>query len=226
VTPEELADKHPHLYHVTDPRNWDGIQKHGLLSTSRLLSLFEVPAANRVAIERRRRPESVRWWDPVHREAIINDNSPLIEKALIPYLDDGLTPADWYAKLNRRFFWVTKKRRDEFLQAKAHHGRDRMVLVLDTLSVAQQYAEQMELSPINSGSARRRPPRRGPSTFTALLRHDYPTWQKLRVRDKATLDRIAEVTEVGGVDHITDYVIGRHLVSGVDGRRIRLPPAQ
>jgi hypothetical protein len=51
VTPEELARKHPRLYHVTEPSNWKGIQKHGLLSTSRILSLFEVPAARRVTIE-------------------------------------------------------------------------------------------------------------------------------------------------------------------------------
>jgi hypothetical protein len=56
VTPEELAEQHPRLYHVTDPGNWEGIQKHGLLSTSSLLSLFEIPAARRVVIERQRRP--------------------------------------------------------------------------------------------------------------------------------------------------------------------------
>jgi flagella basal body P-ring formation protein FlgA len=56
----------------------------------------------------------------VHGEATINDNIPLIEKALTPYLDDGLEAADWYAMLNRRvFFWVTKNDADRFLQAKA-----------------------------------------------------------------------------------------------------------
>jgi hypothetical protein len=223
VTPDELAEKHPRLYHVTDPRNWDGIRKLALLPTSSLLSLFEIPAVRRVAIERQRRPDSVPLPShPVHGEATINDNIPLIEKALIPYLDDGLEAADWYAILNRRvFFWVTKKDADRFLQAKAHEGRERMVLVLRTLSVAKRYAEQMELSPINSGSARRRPARRGLSTFTPLLRHDYPTWQKLR--NKATPDRIVEVTVVGDLDHITDHLHERHVISGVEGHWISLP---
>ncbi len=75
MTPEELAEKHPRLYHVTDPRNWEGIQKHGLLSTSRLLSLFEVSDADRDGIERQRWPESVRLTHPVHGEAVITDNS-------------------------------------------------------------------------------------------------------------------------------------------------------
>jgi hypothetical protein len=87
--------------------------------------------------------------------------------------------------------------------------------VLDTLSVAQQNGEQMELSPINSGSARRLPARRGLSTFTPLLRHDYPTWQWLR--NKATADHIVELTVVGGVDDITDHLVERRLVSGAEG---------
>jgi hypothetical protein len=94
VIPDELAEKHPHLYHVTDPRNWDGIRTHGLLSTSRLLSLFEIPDADRLAIERRSRPKSVPLTHPVHGEAIITDNVPLSEKALMSCLDDGLVPAD------------------------------------------------------------------------------------------------------------------------------------
>jgi hypothetical protein len=51
VTPEELVDKHPHLYHVTAPRNWEGIQKPVLLSTSRLLSLSECSDAARAGSE-------------------------------------------------------------------------------------------------------------------------------------------------------------------------------
>ncbi|MBA3637350.1 MAG: hypothetical protein H0W57_13175, partial [Rubrobacteraceae bacterium] len=222
--PEELARKHRHLYHVIDPHNWDGIQKHGLLSTSRLLSLFEYSNADRAVIERQRRPASVRLSHPVHGEAVINDNIPLIEKALTPYLDDGLAAADWYAMLNRRvFFWVDKTSRDGFLRAQAYQGRDRLVLVLDTLSVAKRYGEQMELSPINSGSALRRPPRRGLSTFTPLLKHDYATWRRLRHRVKATPDHIVEVTVVGGVDHIADHLIERHLVTGAEACWISLP---
>jgi hypothetical protein len=82
-------------------------------------------------------------------------------------------------------------------------------------------SEKAELSPINSGSAIHQSPRRGLSTFTPLLSCDYATWQKRRGMTKP--DRLAEVTVVGGVDPITDHVIERHLVSGADGRWIRLP---
>lgn len=222
MTPEELAEKHPRLYHVTDPRNWDGIQKHGLLPTGRLLSLFEISAADRVAIERQRRPESVRLTHSMYGEAIITDNRPLSESKLQQCLDDGLTLERWFALLSERvFFWVDKKRVDGFLQAQAHHGRERLVLELNTLSVAKRYKEHIELSPINTGSTIHQPARRGRSTFTPLLRHDYPTWQRLR--NKAAPDRIVEVTVVGSVDPITDHVVRRSLVSGAEGHWISLP---
>ena len=213
MNPEELARKHPRVYHVTDHRNWDGIEKHGLLSTSSLLSLFEVSDSDRIAIERRCRLKSVRLEHPVHGEAIITDNVPLSDEALMSCVDDGLAPADWYAILNRRvFFWVNLKPLGGFLQAQAYRGRERLVLKFDTFSLAQQYGEQMELFPFNSGSALRRPARRGLSTFTPLLRHDYATWRRLRGMAKP--DRIAEVTVVGGVDRVADHLIDHYLTSG------------
>ena len=41
MTPEELASRHPKLYHVTAPGAWKTISKLGLWSASRLLELFE-----------------------------------------------------------------------------------------------------------------------------------------------------------------------------------------
>jgi RNA:NAD 2'-phosphotransferase (TPT1/KptA family) len=58
--------------------------------------------------------------------------------------------------------------REEFVRQ-----RDRLVLVLDTGCIASAYAEQIERSPINSGSSLRKPARRRHATFTPLLRHDY-----------------------------------------------------
>ena len=42
VTPEELAQAYPRLYHMADAQSWESIRKHGLLSTSSLLDLYEV----------------------------------------------------------------------------------------------------------------------------------------------------------------------------------------
>jgi hypothetical protein len=224
VTPEELAAKHPRLYHVTDPANWEGIQKHGLLSTSRILTKREISDEERACINRRRQRESVPLKHPIHGEVVIRDNRPLNETKLWNCLDDGLTPADWLALLDERvFFWVDETRIPGFMKPYLKNGVDQLVLVLDTLSVARSHGDRMELCPFNSGSTYYDAPRRGLATFTPLLRHDYPTWQKLRANVKESRDYIVEVTVVGGVDPITDHVIGRYLVSAADGRWISLP---
>jgi hypothetical protein len=213
MTPEELAERHPRLYHVTSPGALPGILRFGLLPTNRLLDLFEVTGHERAAIERQRRPKSVTLSHPAYGEVVITDNYPLSETKLAACLDDGLEPADWLAILNQRvFFWPHEARVRELLNAKLNRGRDRLVLVLDTLSVASRHAERMELSPSNSGSTIHQPARRGLSTFTPLLRHGYATWQRLRRKRK--LDRIKEVTVVDGVDSIADHLIDQCLVPG------------
>jgi hypothetical protein len=211
LSPEDLAKIHPRLYHVTDPSALQGIMRHGLLPTSVLLSLFEVPSVDRKAIERRRRPASVSLSHPIHGSAIITDNRPLSETALTTCLDDGLAPEDWLAILNNRiFFWSDEKSLARLLGARLNRVRDRLVLVLDTLSVARQHHQRMELSAINTGSTIRRPARRGLSTFVPLARHDYETWRRLR----GGWDRIREVTVVGGVTQIADHLIKHCRVPG------------
>src|SRR4051794_11922369 len=97
---------YPYLYHTTDPANWDGIRRHGLLSTSRILSLYGKSDAERDAFVRRRRQECEYLVHSDLGVAVITDNKPLIESKLAACLVNGITPADWCAKLNDRvFFW-------------------------------------------------------------------------------------------------------------------------
>lgn len=211
MSPEDLAAVHPRLYHVADPGALPGILRHGLLPTSGLLTLFEVPEAERRAIERRRRPESVRLTHPEHGEAVITDNLPLSEAALEACLDDGLTPADWLLLLNSRvFFWPDEEGLARLLGARLNRNRDRLVLVLDTLGVARRHHRRMELSAINTGSTIRRPARRGLSTFTPLGRHGCEAWRRLR----GGRDRIREVTVVGGVADVGEHLVGHYVAPG------------
>ena len=43
MTPEDMARKYPFLYHMAELSSWPSIQRHGLLSTSALLDLYEIP---------------------------------------------------------------------------------------------------------------------------------------------------------------------------------------
>lgn len=211
MSPEDLAAKHPYLYHLTDPENLPGILRHGLLPTSRLLSLFDMPKAERLQIERKRRPASIAISHAVHGKAVITDNLPLSEKALASCLDDGLTPQDWLLLLNARvFFWPNKENLANHLGARFNRGRERLVLVLDTLGLVRQFHKQVELSAINSGSTIRKPARRGLSTFVPAHRYSYDAWRRLR----GGLDRLREVTVVGGVSNVSDNLLKHYVATG------------
>lgn len=204
MTPEDLAALHPRLFHVTQPECVDGILARGLLSTSRLLDRFEVRGEVRASIEAARRPARVTLAHAAHGTAIINDNTPLSEKALAACLDDGLSPADWLRMLNARvFFWASAEEVATLTGARLNRGRRLTVLVLDTLGLVRAHAGHVELCPINSGSTIRKPARRGKGTFTPLGAHPYATWRRLR----GGLDRVREVVVLGAVAPIAPHMI-------------------
>lgn len=204
MTPEELAERHPRLYHVTEPGAWESIRQKGLLSTSCLLDLFEIETARRAEIETRRRASAVLLEHPCHGRVILNDHLPLSEQALEKCLDDHLTPADWLRLLNSRiFFWADESGLNRLLGARLNRQRRREVIVVDTLSLARAYAGHIDLCPINSGATFRKAARRGLNTFTPMLAHSFTEWSKLRGRR----DEIREITVRDHVLDIANYVV-------------------
>jgi hypothetical protein len=211
MTPEELADRHPRLYHVTTPGAVSGMIAHGLLPTSSLLDLFEITGEERARIEARPRAVEVVVEHADHGKAVISDNSPLSFEALGRCLDDGLRPADWFRMLNERvFFWGDRQGVTRLLGARVNRGRMRDILVVDTLSLARALADRIDIAPINTGATIRRPARRGLSTFTPLKAHPYEAWQRLR----GGRDRVLEVTVRGGIPDIDKYLLDVICVCG------------
>jgi len=209
MTPEELATRHPYLYHVTEPGAWKSIKQNGLLSTTRLLDLFEIDKEQRTTIETKRRLSPVVIEHSHYGKVIINDNLPLIEKSLAKCLDHGLTTADWLRILNSRvFFWASKDGLNRLLGARLNRNRAREVLVVDTLSLAKAYTDQIELCPINSGATIRKPARRGLNTFSPLGKYSFEEWSKLRGRR----DHIVEITIRDAIADITNHILDVSLV--------------
>lgn len=209
MSPEEFANRHPFLYHITWPQAVPGIERHGLLSTSRLLALYELPQAQRDVLEGTRRPQRVTLTHPLHGEAIITDNIPLSEAALAACLDDGLKPKDWLRVLNRRvFFWADEKNMEGHLSSRAVRGLKRVVLTIDTLRLVTDYHDRVELSAINTGSTIRRPARRGLKTFSPVAGHTYAEWTRLR----GGKDKLKEVAVVDGIPDVMNYVTARREV--------------
>lgn len=195
MDPERLATLHPILYHMADARNWDSIQRHGLLSTSALLDRCGVFGDARTTLEASHRPATV----PFESESgtvFVRDQHPLDPSALAGCLDD-VPPETWYETLNARvFFWPTRDRLERMLAA---YGRsEQAVFEVDTRALLTRHVDRLELSHINSGYASRRypPARRGRHTFVPLREYVY-----------SARNKVAEVTVLGAVPDIFDVTV-------------------
>jgi hypothetical protein len=199
------------IYHLADAANWSSIQQYGLLSTSALLDLLRVQGKEREQIEQQHRAQQVRLANGV----IIRDQKPMPPTMLGRCLY-GVTPREWYALLNARvFFWFDIERLNRML--KANYERPQIVIVLDTERLLRAYAEQVALTPINTGNARRRPALRGRQTFVP-----YSTWletgwaseaEALGTRMRPRNHRPAELSIPGAVPDVMNFIRGTKLLN-------------
>lgn len=186
----ELVERYPRLYHVTHADAWPSITAHGLLSTSALLDLFQIPDRERAFIEAARRPDSVVIEHPSLGRAVIRDNKPISDAQLARCLVD-ITPLEYYRLLNRRvFLWPTKQRLENHLTARTYRHDPQLVVTVDTAALVTRQLSALRLSAINSGATTRRPALRGPDTFVAVTDYDFAGRRKLRGAASA----LAEVT--------------------------------
>jgi hypothetical protein len=203
VTPEILALRHPRLYHMAEPGSWPSIQRHGLLSTTALLDLFEINGRERSRIESERRPQSVPIEHPVHGRAVIRDQQPMDDKGLSRALEDGLTAKQWYRLLNRHvFFWLTESRLNTLLAARAYRGRRQTIITVRTAELLRVHGDLVRLSPINSGATKPFPHPRGKDTFLSPSAFPFDSWEAKRGKGKA----VVELAVLQGIPDIRDFV--------------------
>ncbi len=199
-----FAARFPRLFHMAEAGSWPSIQRHGLLSTSALLDLFEVRDERRVALEARHRPESVALQHPRHGTAVVRDQKPMDDQGLARSLGGGLTPADWYRLLNARvFFWVSAERLTRLLGARAYRDKRQTVLTVDTARLLARHEARVLLSPINSGATKPFPAPRGPDTFLPLARYPFAYWDQKRKRREP----VVELTVEHSVPDIRELVL-------------------
>ena len=190
LTPEYIVNRWPRLFHMAEQGSWDSIQKHGLRSTTALLDLFEIDGTERESIESTRRSEPVTIVHPIHGVAWIRDNKPTNETVLRRTLT-GMSETDWYRTLNGRvFFWLNEERLKRIRNAAPYRDRKHDLLILSTAKLLKQYANEVELSHLNSGAvhpAADYP--RGSGTFARVS--EYPWADRYA---KARRDPIVELT--------------------------------
>jgi hypothetical protein len=208
VTPAELdqlTQDCPYLYHMAARDSWPLISKHGLLPTDRLIDLFEVPEEEGLALTMRRRPQSTLLSHPSLGTATVRDQIPLLDRDLKRCLRDGLSPLDWYRVLNERvFFWLTERRLQRLLCASSYREQEHIVLKVRSADLIRDHYKKIELSPINSGATRPFPAPRGKDTFSSITDYPYTEWRKKRSK----YESVVELTVIGGVQNIVDYVDG------------------
>lgn len=201
---ERFTAVYPVVYHVADVQNWHGIQGRGLLSTSALLQLFDVGADDRIAYGSRRRTKSVTLRHKEHGHAVLRDQNPIDDAGLVRSLEAGLTPADWYERLNGHvFFWPNMARVQKFLNASEHRSSDHLLFALDTSRLLAAHREAILLSPINTGSTKPMPQPRGRNCFVPL--DEYPLDWRLKKYGKRRA--VAEVAVRTSVPDVFDFLL-------------------
>jgi uncharacterized protein DUF7002 len=204
IKPDEIAGLFPRLYHMAQLGSWPCIERHGLLSTSALLDLFEVGGTDRERIESTHRPESIPIRHPLHGAAVIRDQKPMSDAGLRRALRDGMTPEGWYRSLNSRvFFWLTEDRLQKLLNARAYRKDRHTVLTIETRLLLQRHEDRISLSPINSGCTMPFPQPRGASTFLRPSQYPFDEWRRKRL----THDSIVELAVDYGVEDVRDVVL-------------------
>ena len=157
-TVHDFLDLHPRVYHMTSDGAWASVQRHGLLSTSAILDLAGYDDSQRVWLESRRRPESVTVSVDGDR-FVLRDQKPLNESKLASCLVD-MTVEEWMAMLNRKvFFWPSRQRCEQLLNAKAYRGSWHTIIEIDAARLLDRH--EVTVSPINAGAVLYDPPERG-----------------------------------------------------------------
>jgi hypothetical protein len=201
---ELLITTFPRLYHMADHNAWPSVQKHGLLSTSALLDLFEISGAARERLEAAHRPDSVTIEHPVHGRAVIRDQKPMSDKGLMRCLT-GATPREWYVILNAKvFFWPHEERLQTLLEAQAYREHRQCVITVDTRKLVESRSERILLSPMNSGATKPMAHPRSPKTFLPIPDYPFEQWRRKRGR---ALNAIAEVAVTHSVPNVSQMVL-------------------
>jgi hypothetical protein len=209
MTVDELVQHYPRLYHMANAGTWESIRNRGLLSTTAMLDLFGINGRKRFRIESCHRPESVEISHPQFGTAVIRDQAPMRERALDKCLD-GVGRRAWYELLNRKaFFWVTEARVLILLGARLYRGKEHTVITVDTASLLGQHADQVTLSPINSGNTLYNPPARGYYTFRRIAEYPFDERRKKRGVANAVVELAVDYSVPDLVDHVMTVDVRR-----------------
>jgi hypothetical protein len=198
-----LVQLYPHVFHVTDLGNAEGIMRHGLRSTHQVLDLFQADLTARSEALGGTRRRSIPLSHPELGHASVRDQLPLSMSRLATALTD-MTVEEWLHRLNSLvFFWPTIDRVCRLLRAPVYAERDHHVLTVDTAGLVARHGSRILLAPINTGATRPFAHPRGRDTFLPL--GQYPLADRRGRVGRA--GAVAEITVKDAVLDIGDLVL-------------------
>jgi hypothetical protein len=193
------------VYHLAEAANWPTIERCGLKCAAELLAESGLGATQRRRYGREQRPSHTTLPNGVQ----IRDQRPMPRAALAGCVK-GMSPEDWYALINTHvFFWLDPERLDR--QRQACEPRPQMVLTFDAAELMATHRDRVFLTPINTGSARRRPAVRGAASFVPLQTWATSGWNSeakaLGTTPRARSQPPAEFTIVGSLPDAMRFVL-------------------
>ncbi len=146
LTPEELSDLHPTLYHVTFACNVESVLRHGLKSAQ----VLRQEAGWNAVGNQPARP----YPQPLPTGATLNDQLPMCgrvwEKCRLP--NGMLRPCEWFSYLDQHvFFWTTEENLANCLKVRRRLQYESTVFELETKLLLQDFEKSVALSAQNTG---------------------------------------------------------------------------
>jgi hypothetical protein len=200
---EQLVAEYPIVFHAASEVAWPSIQRHGLLSTQRLLALYGVSPGEQRTVLSQRRTHSVELRVPGLGLAIVRDQKPM--KVLAEKIAPGESVEEFLVAINSRvFFWPSIERLDRLRKAKEYREDPQVILHISTRLLVERYEGQIELCRFNSGAVtQRNHPLRGRESWLPIALYPHDEYRRRHGRAGA----LAEVTVLDAVPDVLELVV-------------------
>jgi hypothetical protein len=176
------------------------VQRHGLLSTQRLVDLFGLDIAERERLLSTPRKQSTVLRAPGLPPAVIRDQKPM--KFVAEKIDPHSSLTEYLDAINSRvFFWASPERLDRLRHAKEYRTEDQVVLHVNTRALIGRHGPKVGLCRLNSGAVtQKNHPLRGHRSWQPIADYPYDEYRRRYGRQGA----LVEVTVLDAVPDILD----------------------
>jgi hypothetical protein len=194
------------LPHIAGGAAWPSVQQHGLLSTQRLIDLFDVDTAERNLILTSPRKESIVLRAPGRPPAVIRDQKPM--KFIAEKIDSGSSLVEYLLAINSRVFWASPERLGRLRQAREYRADEQVILHVNTRAPVDRHGPRIRLCRLNSGAVtQKNHPVRGHRSWLPIAVYPYGEY-RCRYGSKGAMAEVTVLDAVPDILHLIDKIEG------------------